>query len=203
MKKMSAKSVDSADKRRYIRLNSVFPVGFRLVSADGKRFLSDWIQGFTNNIGHGGICLSVNNLPDEMVQLIAGGQVKLSLYIEMPLSGKKINAQARVIWAKSPVREPEKYLIGLAYEEIARRDNNRIFFYAVGRKSLPRIVLLLFFILVLTFSISGYLNIKLIQANKALIGQLINILQKSSIAKQDIKKLFLPEYSSALMAWIP
>jgi len=190
MKKMPGKSVTSDEKRKYIRLNSVFPVGFRLLSLDGKRFLSDWTQGFTNNISHGGMCLSVNNLSEQAVRLIEGGTVKLSLDIEMPLSGKKVNAQARIVWTKSPVKDPEKYLIGLVYEEIARRDNNRIFFYALGRKSLPRLFLLLFFILVLTFSISGYLNIKLIQANKALIGQLINILQKSSIAKQDIKKLY-------------
>jgi len=57
------------EQRRYIRLDSVFPVEFRIFSLDGKSFLSDWLQGFTNNIGKGGLCLLVNNLPSELAKI--------------------------------------------------------------------------------------------------------------------------------------
>lgn len=177
------------ERRKYIRLNSVFPVEFRLLSLDGAHFLSDWIQGFTNNISRGGICLSVNNLSRQIAELIKNEKVKLSLDIEIPLFRKKVSAEAKIAWVSNPIDEPERYLIGCAYERIAPRDNNRIFHYALSKKLIPRFSLLILLILLLSFSISGYLNLKLIRANKVLIEQLINILQKSSIAKQNIKEL--------------
>lgn len=186
---MFGKYRKNQERRKYIRLNSVFPVEFRLLSLDGKHFLSDWIQGFTNNISRGGICLSVNNLSASIAELIKSAKVKLSLDIEIPLFKNKVNAQARAVWMSSVVKEPAKYLIGLAYEKIAPADNNRIFRYALSKKLIPRLILLIVVILLLSFSISGYLNLKLSRVNKALIGQLVNILQKSSIAKQNIKEL--------------
>lgn len=175
------------DRRKYIRLDSVFPVDFRLLSLDGRNFLSDWIQGFTNNISRGGICLSVNNLASEYLNLLKDKQAKLSLNIEIPLHKKAVGAKARVAWMD--IFKANRCLIGLAYEEIEPRLNNRIFHYALAKKFIPRISLAIIIILLLSFSISGYLNLKLIRSNKALIDQFVNILQKSSIAKQQIKKL--------------
>jgi len=65
---MPVKNSDNlgSERRKYIRLDTVLPVQFRLESLDSKQALSPWIQGFTNNIGHGGICLSVNDLPFEL-----------------------------------------------------------------------------------------------------------------------------------------
>ncbi|MBM3246902.1 MAG: hypothetical protein FJZ13_06245, partial [Candidatus Omnitrophica bacterium] len=82
------------ERRKYIRLDSVFPVEFRLVSLDGKRFLSDWLQGFSNNISKGGICLSVNNFPPDLAKYLKDKQAKVSLDIEIPLNRKPIPAQA-------------------------------------------------------------------------------------------------------------
>jgi len=186
---MFGKKYKGQERRKYIRLNSVFPVEFRLLTLDGEHFLSDWLQGFTNNISRGGICLTVNNLSQPLVELVNNRSAKLSLDIEIPLSKKKVNAEAKIAWVSRPVREPEKCLIGLTYEKILPQDNRRIFRYALGKKLTPRFFILIFFILVFIFSLSSYLNLKLIRANKALIGQLVNILQKSSVAKQEIKAL--------------
>jgi hypothetical protein len=50
------------EQRGYIRMDTILPVQFRLVSLEGKELLSDWQQGFTNNVGKGGICLQINKL---------------------------------------------------------------------------------------------------------------------------------------------
>jgi hypothetical protein len=34
-----------AERRQYIRLDSVFSVQFRILSLDGEKALSDWLQG--------------------------------------------------------------------------------------------------------------------------------------------------------------
>ena len=186
---MPARHNKREERRRYIRLNTVFPVELRILSLDGKHFLSDWIQGFTNNISRAGICLSVNNFSAEKAALAKGRQVKLSLTIEIPLSRNKVSAMANVVWVDSVVKEPGRYLIGLAYDSISAADNNRIFRYALGRQLIPRLLLLLILALLLSFSLSGYLNLKLIRANRTMIEQLLGILQRSSVAKQNIKVL--------------
>lgn len=177
------------ERRKYIRLNSVFPVEFRLLSFDGGHFLSEWIQGFTNNISRGGMCLVANNLPFQIAELVKNEKVKLFLDIEIPLFKNKVSAQAKISWVSSPVKDPAKYLIGLAYEQIAPKENSKIFHYALWKKIIPRVIIAAILVLFLSFSFSSYSNLKLIRANKALIEQMVNILQKSSIAKQTIKEL--------------
>jgi hypothetical protein len=71
------KNKKAAERRKYVRLNSVFPVQFRLLSLDGKHFLSDWLQGFTSNIAKGGICLCINNLNTELAEVIKSEKAKL------------------------------------------------------------------------------------------------------------------------------
>jgi outer membrane murein-binding lipoprotein Lpp len=176
-------------RRKYIRLDSVFPVQFRILSLDGKRFLSDWLQGFTSNIGKGGICLSVNNLNQELAQILKNQQAKLSLEIEMPVTRNPISALAKVTWVEDAAAEANRYLIGLSYEEIDRCQNSRIVRYTWTKKVFAPFALLLIVLLALGFALDSVVNLKLIQGNKALVEQLVKVLQESSIAKQKIKEI--------------
>ncbi len=176
-----------AKRRQYIRLDSVFPVQFRILSLEGEKALSDWLQGFTNNISKGGICLAVNNLKPELAKLIKNRQVKLSLDIEMPLAATPVPASAKVAWVKDVTGQPNKYLIGLSYEEIASPANNRIMRYAMAKRLFVPVVSTIIIILGLGFVIGSYINVRLIKGNKALVEQLVKILQESSVTKQTVK----------------
>src|SRR3989338_3879317 len=121
-----------AENRQYTRLDSVFPVQFRLAAPDDRNFLSDWLQGFTNNISKGGLCLSVNKLSSDLAQILNNRQAKLSLEITIPLGGRPVDALARIAWVKET--GPAQYLIGLAYENINAQDNARIMRYALTKK---------------------------------------------------------------------
>ena len=79
------------DKRKYIRLDTVFPVQLRMESLDGSHFLSGWLQGFTNNVSRGGICLCINNFDPSLVEIIKKRQARVSLEIELPIFKKPIN----------------------------------------------------------------------------------------------------------------
>jgi hypothetical protein len=177
------------ERRQYIRLDSVFPVEFRILSLDGKQFLSDWLQGFTNNISKGGICLAVNNLNPELAKFIKSKQVKLSLNIEMPLAASPASASCKVAWVKDVTTQPNRYLIGLTYEEIMPSANNRLMRYAMTKKLFVPVVLTIILILGLGFAIGSYINVRLIKGNKALVEQLVKILQESSVAKQTVKQI--------------
>jgi len=186
---MRQRQYAEGERRKYIRLDSVFPVEFRLLSPNGKTFFSDWLQGFTNNIGKGGMCLSVNNLKPALAKILASQQVILALNIEMPLAGNPISAKARVSWIKEVTGEINKYLIGVSYEEINPGQNNRIMHYARGKKIFAPVVLSIISILFLGLALNVFINIKLIKGNKALIDQLVKILQDSTVAKQKIKEI--------------
>jgi len=178
------------ERRQYIRLDSVFPVEFRLESLDGKSFFSGWVQGFTNNVGKGGICLSVNNLDPQLLKLLKEKKAKLSLSIEMPLSKKPITAQAEAAWVRDVPGQPKKRIIGLSYGEIKPLDNQRIMRYARAKKAFVPLVLTTIVILGLGLAVNSYINVKLTQGNKALIKQLVAIIQESSLAKQKIKEIY-------------
>ena len=179
------------ERRKYLRLDSVFPVEFRLVAPDAKGFLSDWLQGFTNNIGKGGICLEVNNFNPALVQTLKDQQVKLSLKIEMPISKSPICALAKTAWVQEVIRESHKYIIGLSYEEIDVRQNNKIMRYAWAKRLFIPVVTTIILILGLSFAMNAYLNVRLIKGNKALVEQLVKILQESNLAKQKVKEISL------------
>lgn len=176
------------ERRHYVRLDSVFPVQFRIFSLDNKYGLSDWQQGFTNNIGKGGICLLVNNFKPEFVELIKNQQAKLSLDMEMPLSARPVSASCKVAWVKD-LESPGKYIIGLTYENMEPTTNNRIMRYVWTKKLFVPLLMAIILILGLGFIIGGYLNMRLIQKNKSLVEQLIKILSESGTAKQSIKEL--------------
>ena len=177
------------ERRRYIRLDSVFPVDFRLLAQDNQTFLSDWIQGFTNNISRTGICLSVNNLKSEFVKLIQENRVNLSLNIQIPLSRQATQAKGRPIWIGSISKQPGQYLIGLSYSEISNRDNRRIVGYAWMRYLTPRFGVGMLIILALGMAISGYFNWRLTKENRNLVYQLVRVLEDSKIGQETIEKI--------------
>lgn len=177
------------ERRKYIRLDTVFPVQFRLLSLDSKQLLSDWIQGFTSDVGKGGLCLRVNNLNSEAAGLLKNKKAKLSLSIELPFIIGRVSVRAAVAWVKEGQGDPTQSLIGLSYEEIDPIQKNRVMRYAYAKKLFVPAVFSIIVVLGLSFALSGFLNAKLIKGNKALVNQLVKIVQESSIAKQKVKQI--------------
>lgn len=179
----------SQERRKYIRLDSVFPVQFRLVNSDGNRFISDWLQGFTSNIGKGGMCLSVNRLDAQLARILKERQAKLALNIEIPLNRKPVPAQASVAWIREAADEPNRCLIGLSYDDIDKGQNAMMMHYAWLKKLFMPVALSLIIILGAGFAFNTFISIKLIKGNKLLVEQLLNIVQESSLAKQKVKTI--------------
>jgi len=179
----------AGERRKYLRLDSVFPVQFRLISPDEEVILSDWIQGFTHNVSKEGIRLDVNNLKPQISWLIKNQEARVSLRIKMPLTKPVVNAQARVVWVKDNPEGQDSHFIGLTFDNIGAIDQKRITRYARTKRMFLPLVLTIIFILSFSLTVGGYLNLKLIAANKSLVGQLIKILQETNIAKQKIKDI--------------
>ena len=176
------------ERRQYLRLDSIFPVQFKIVSPDGKTFFSDWIQGFTHNISKGGIQLDANNLKSEIIALLKNGQTAVFLQIQMPLNRPTVNAQAKVAWLRES-EEGDQCSIGLIYDQISAVGEKRIMRYVWSKIMFLPMVMAVIVFLGLGFALNGYLSMKLFRGNRVLVEQLIKILQDSSVAKQKIKEI--------------
>jgi len=178
-----------AERRKYIRLDTVLPVQFRLESLDSKEPLSPWIQGFTNNIGHGGICLCVNDLSPELIKLIQEKKAKLTIEIDMPLGSNPICALVSLAWTKEVGGLSNRYLLGLDYEKINPGQNFMLIRYAWAKKLFLPFVILSIALLSLSLGCGAYLNIQLTRKNKMLVDELVGILQESRLVKQQLEQI--------------
>jgi hypothetical protein len=183
------KKLIPAEHRKYLRLDTVLPVQFRLEGDAEEIFISAWLQGFTNNIGRGGICLAINNLDERFFDLLAQKKVKLSLEIDLPVSRKPICAKASVVWAKEIFGDKHQYLVGIHYEQILASQNSRLMRYVWVKKLFVPVVLALVLILGFGLGINSYLSFKLTRHNKLLIEKLGEVLEASSTAKQKVEEV--------------
>ncbi len=192
---MTPKKENFTEHRKYLRLDTVFPVQFRLESSDGKTFFSGWLQGFTNNISRGGICLFVNNLDPEFLKLIKEKKSKLSLEIDIPISRKPVPALACVVWIRENITDKCRYLIGLNYEHISAKQNRKLMRYAWLKKLFIPVSLLAIAILALVLGFNSYLNFTLTRGNKLLVERLSSVLKDSNLAKQKIEEITMQRQS--------
>ncbi len=177
----------SPEQRKYLRLNTIFPVQFRLESMDGEIFISDWLQGFTNNISREGICLCVNNLDISFLKLFEEKKVKLLLEINLSMSKKPISASAKIAWVKEMRPDMHQHLIGLNYECISAQQNNKLLRYARAKKLFAPLALSLIIILAIALGANSFLNIKLTRSNKLLVEELVSVIKDSNVANQKVK----------------
>jgi hypothetical protein len=183
------KKLIPAEHRKYLRLDTVFPVQFRLEEPEGEVFHSGWLQGFTNNIGAGGICLAINNLDPELFELLKKKNIKLSLEIDIPISRKPICARSSIVWVKDIFGDKRQYLVGVNYDYIPAKQKNKLMRYAWLKMLFVPVALALVVILAVGLGANSYSNFKLTQGNKLLIEKLAMVLKDSSLAKQKIEEV--------------
>ena len=143
------KDPESIEHRKYIRLNVVFPVEFQFIDPETSGSISEIKQGFTRDVGKGGICLEVNNLEEGLEQSLIEGRAKLDLRLHVPLSRPETKAIAKIAWHdKIKSGYPNKYLIGLSFLQIDPKDSKRIYFHATRVILTPAIIAVFFFFLI-------------------------------------------------------
>lgn len=161
------------EKRRYIRINTVLPVEFRLISSQGK-FLSDWIQGFSHDVGRAGIGLFTNILDAPIWQSLKTEGCLLLLRIHLPFSQAVITAEATAVWCREKGTKGEaRFFIGVKFLKIAPKESASLLRFAYCRSVLPKLAAAVFIVVLLIFSFTFYQNQKMVKANKQSIQQLV------------------------------
>ncbi len=178
-----------SNRRQYLRLDTVLPVEFRLVSCDGKHFLSEWFQGFTNNIGKGGICLTVNRFSADAAEKLASQKAQFSLEIETPFTKRLVSARGAAAWMRQDTDGVGRYLFGVRYEQIDAADGRMLLRFAWTRVLTAPIVAGIFVLLGAGLLLSAAWNARLVSGNQQLISQLVKVSQETSAAEQQIHSL--------------
>ncbi|MFC1646236.1 PilZ domain-containing protein, partial [Candidatus Omnitrophota bacterium] len=112
---MLNRKIPKEEQRKYKRLDTIFPVEFQLLDKDLQP-ISNWHQGFSQDISKSGVCLTVNNLAKEESQRLIPLQTNLILQIHFPLSDKCFLAYANIVWIRKVQELPfEQFVIGLNF----------------------------------------------------------------------------------------
>jgi hypothetical protein len=186
---MLEKERSKRERREYLRLDTVFPVQFRMESYDGKIFFTGWMQGFTSDVGRGGLGLRVNNFtPDETKRLKQPG-TKVSLEISVPFVSRPLRARATVAWVHDAEGESDKYLIGLKYDQIDPVQNRKIMRYAWAKKLFAPVALFSIMLLGIALAFGLYFNMRLDEGNRALVRDLIRVSRESNIAREKLAEI--------------
>jgi hypothetical protein len=129
------------NRRRYIRIKTVFPVLFQVISEDKRQILSKKYQGFTRDISASGICLTVHSPDKELIEILKNNKkCKISLIIDMPFFIKPIEAVGGVVWIDEPEREElDICLLGIEYEEILLEHQQKIIKKVKLMRDIPKI----------------------------------------------------------------
>jgi len=177
------------EKRKYVRLNKVFPVELEVVDLQNKP-ISALLQGFTCDVSFEGVCVEINNFSDDYIEDLKEQRSRITLYLNIPSRANPVKAVARLAWwKKTAVPYPQTYLVGMAYEVIDKKEQERIINYAKRSRILPWVVagccaLLIFLLIYLKFE-----NIKLIRDNQLLIKDLTQLSDKQFAIKKELDRI--------------
>ncbi len=175
---------DHVEKRKFIRVNTIFPVEFRLVN-NANRPISGWMQGFSRDVGKGGICLFINVISWIFWDKIKNNKGRLELVIHLPFSSNTIHTYAYIAWAeKSKDKKVGKFYVGLSFLDIIVKDRWRLIKFACWKNIIPKIVVTAFIVLLGLFSFSIYNHNKVVKNNQKVVKELTEVLEELDIKRQ-------------------
>jgi len=175
-----------AERRKYIRIATVLPVECRLTGTGGETS-SPWFQGFTNDIGKGGICLVINDLWKGFAQRFRPG-ARIDLIIHLSMTTKKICLCGKVAWfERERFSEYEQCRCGVEFIEASPQDMRALCNYARAKKYLPLVnAFVIAFLVFLAFSF-WFSQRTLITENKKLVDDYTRILKEIAFLKEMAK----------------
>lgn len=174
------------EKRKYIRLNKVFPVELQVQNSENET-LDDLIQGFTRDVSLEGLCVQVNDFSNENIKALRERKGKVVVFLNFPLKRFPIKAVANVAWVKKVAKPyPESCLLGLHYEVIDPKEQKRIISFVKYCNAVPRIAGLLILLLLVVCSALALKNLQLIHDNTKLIYNISKFSREQSDINQEL-----------------
>lgn len=172
---------DYLEKRKYVRLESVFPVDYVIIDPDHPDKGDSWQQGFTCNVSEGGLCLNINKMDAALISRLTQGRVQLDLRIRIPLYLPPIRATAVIAWVDKVEDEiPSRYLIGLKFITIAKQDSRRMINHTRWVRFTLPVAGVLAGAFLLAFAFSSVTTARLRGENQDLVQQLVTVQEEET-----------------------
>ena len=110
--------VDPENRRKYVRLESCYPVEFSIVRLQGDLPGISCEKGFTQNVSEGGLCLETASLEYHVFKYLIDNHIYLELKIQAPLPLAPIKAIGEARWFRETT--PGHYMIGINFRSIPK-----------------------------------------------------------------------------------
>ena len=179
------------DRRRYARLDHLIPVEFQFCDLNQKGG-SKWYQAFSQDIGQGGLRLTVNHLSDAEILFLQDKTVLLSLLVHIPVGEKEIRATAHAVWLQELKKEPFRQVaIGISYESILPKDRNRLLKYVYFRKLIKTMAVVFTIFLGIAVVSIGFRDVRLRFENEKLLKNLSSNFQHADNLERSRDSLML------------
>ena len=194
--------MEKIEKRKYIRLDTVFPIEFQLVSKEDRRPLSELYEGFTRNVGRGGMGIFAKTLKqkDEEFFNFVPRETKLKVIINIPLDKEPIESLATVEWIeKQPGPIVDTYLFGISYDFINEVEYEKIISYVKWLHLRPKVISAIIVLLVIAFVLSSVflfkINKRRIESERGLVKTVAESrrARKAKIQAEEKKSLMKTE----------
>lgn len=180
---------DVLERRKYIRLDSVFPVEIYLHSHQNSS-APRLVQAFTRDVSLGGLCLAINDPDNHLLTIVTAGTTPFDVSINMPVTGKPIQARVRVAWHEiKKLERHRQLLLGVSYDEIAPRDRQKILARARRIKWLPKLGILAILLLLCLLGISDYNASQLRARNRELINRFYRVQEEGELYRRSATKI--------------
>lgn len=161
-----------------------------MLGQNGEPLRPGFLQGFTRDIGSGGMCVELKSFGDPLETAFGAPGARLRLTINITFQKQPIRAVARVAWfKKTETPLPAHYLIGVAYTEIDDKARTRIFQYARRLLWLPRATVAAVGVLLLSLGGVVWHDLELVRENRRLVQTQIESAEKRSGVASELYEL--------------
>lgn len=177
-----------AERRRYVRMDTVFPV--EMAIAHSGRPAKDRLQGFTHDVSMGGLCLEFHGLSTTDAELLRSREPGIELWIHVPFRSGPFHVSAQVAWIATQEQDGRLvHKIGVQYSSVQPGVAGRIVRYARIRQLWPR--LLAGAVMLLGFAVVGLIfsHLNLIQENRRLVSSIVTSAQNRDAMIRDLEAM--------------
>ncbi|MFA5271164.1 MAG: PilZ domain-containing protein [Candidatus Omnitrophota bacterium] len=176
------------NRRKYVRISTVLPVEFCILDENGKK-ITPWFQGFTHDIGKGGICLIINDLWWGFWDKLKLKNTKILLRINLFFNKKSIVATAMIAWTnQEELKDFSRFSIGLEILDKNKKEIGDLFKYALFNKYTPRVITAAIALLVI-FSVSLFFRTAILTVeNRNLVKKYVDIIERSSNLREALSE---------------
>ncbi|MBP9733354.1 MAG: PilZ domain-containing protein [Candidatus Omnitrophica bacterium] len=186
---MSTSNPPGSERRRYVRMDTVFPVEMVLRRAS-KQEASAPLQGFTRNVSLGGLFLEFRSLPAAEAMILESREASLELLIHVPFLPKPYSISSSAAWLSKKEEDGRSiYQIGAQYDEAGSWIAKRIMRYAKVRRLIPRVFSATILLLLAVVAGLIFTQLHLAQENRRLVSSIVESAQNRDAMVRDLEMM--------------